>query len=59
MMPFIQNHLPAMKRLSLFILVFAGFVVTAFSQTPALNVVFIGDSITAGAKITEKAAGEL
>ncbi len=48
-----------MKRLSLFTLAFAGFVFTAFSQTPAINVVFIGDSITAGAKITEKAAGEL
>ena len=49
-----------MKRLSLFGLAFAGFVFTAFSQSPApLNVVFIGDSITAGAKITEKAAGEL
>ncbi len=32
----------------------------ASAQTePALNVVFIGDSITAGAKITEKAAAEL
>ena len=49
-----------MKRLSLFTLAFAGFVFTAFSQMPApLNVVFIGDSITAGAKITEKAAAEL
>ena len=49
-----------MKRLSLFTLAFSGFVFTAFSQTPApLNVVFIGDSITAGAKITEKAAAEL
>lgn len=38
----------------------AVFSLPAFSQTePALNVVFIGDSITAGVKITEKAAAEL
>lgn len=48
-----------MKRLFLSTLVFAAFAFTAFSQTPAINVVFIGDSITAGAKITEKAVGEL
>lgn len=37
-----------------------GWALPASAQTaPALNVVFIGDSITAGARITEKAAAEL
>ena len=53
-----------MKRSSLFLLILASLVwqgaVSALAQSaPALNVVFIGDSITAGARITEKAAAEL
>ena len=48
-----------MNRRSLFTLAFAGMIFPAFAQSTALNVVFIGDSITAGAKITEKAAGEI
>ncbi len=53
-----------MKRSSFFGFVLAGLVlqgaVSVLAQSSsAINVVFIGDSITAGAKITEKAAAEI